>query len=128
MADLIVFAPRDAGIAAVAGLKQDLLAALDNAGSDDVVILDLGKVTSADSALAQLVISFKHEARKRKKQIAIDGEDSKNSVSALLGCDVVCEACTFNVFKDKTGLIPVEDIQRSNTSTQGTSKTKRSRS
>ncbi|MDX9958362.1 MAG: STAS domain-containing protein [Spirochaetia bacterium] len=106
MADRVVVAPRDAGIASVAAFRLELLAAMDKAGPDDTVVLDLGGVHTADSAFAQLVIAFKHEARLRNQRMGIEGEGSKNRVSTLLGCDVVCEACAFNSFKTRSGLVP----------------------
>jgi hypothetical protein len=108
VADLVVVAPRDAGVAAVAAFRLDLLAAMDNAGPDDAVVLDLGGVNTADSAFAQLVLAFRHEARLRNQRIAVEGESSRNCVSALLGCDVVCEACAFNDFRTKTDLVPAK--------------------
>ena len=99
MAEFSVLAPRDAGVQAVSALRLSLLAAMDKAGPGDSIVLDLGKLASADSALAQLIISFRHEAKLRKHNAVVEGEDSKNSVSALLGCDVVCEACAFNDFR-----------------------------
>lgn len=99
MAEFSVLAPRDAGVQAVSALRLSLLAAMDKAGPGDSIVLDLGKLASADSALAQLIISFRQEAKLRKQNAVVEGEDSKNSVSALLGCDVVCEACAFNDFR-----------------------------
>jgi hypothetical protein len=106
VADRVVVAPREAGVAAMAVLRLDLLAAMDSAGPDDAVVLDLGTISNADSAFAQLMIAFRNEAMLRKLRIVIEGESSKNSVSALLGCDTVCEACAFNDFKARISVIP----------------------
>jgi hypothetical protein len=115
VADRVVVAPRESGVAAMADLRLDLLAAMDKAGPDDTVILDMGNISNADSAFAQLVIAFRHEARLRDQRIVLAGEGSKNSVSALLGCDTVCEACAFNDFKARitqvpTGMVPAEVV------------------
>ena len=66
MAEFLVLAPKDAGITAVAALRRSLLETMERAEPDDSVVLDLGAVTSADSSLAQLIISFRLEAKKRK--------------------------------------------------------------
>lgn len=99
MAEFSVPAPRDSGVIAVSSLRLSLLAAMDKAGPGDSIVLDLGTLASADSALAQLIIAFRLEAKLRKQNAVVQGEDSRLSVSALLGCDVVCEACLFNDFK-----------------------------
>lgn len=125
MADRIVVAPRDAGVATMAALRLDLLAAMDKAGPDDAVVLDLGILSSADSAFAQLVIAFRHEAKLRKQHIVIKGENSKNSVSALLGCDVVCETCAFRDFKARTSLVPARVIPVAETESRAAPKSKR---
>lgn len=127
MADRVVVAPRDSGIAAVAALRLDLLAAMDKAGPDDTVVLDLGGIGYADSAFAQLVIAFKHEASLQKQRIAIKGEDSKNSVSALLCCDAVCETCLFNDFSARVSLATADDIPLAQAMIRTASKTKRSK-
>jgi ABC-type transporter Mla MlaB component len=101
VAEFSVLAPKDAGISSVSELRVSLLAVMDKAGPGDTIILDLSKLASADSSLAQLIIAFRHEARVRNQTTLIEGEDSKHSVSALLGCDVVCEACTFNDFRTR---------------------------
>ena len=101
MAEFSVLAPRDAGMQSVSSLRLSLMAVMDKAGPGDSIVLDLGKLASADSALAQLIISFRHEAKLRKQIAVVEGEDSRHSVSALLGCDVVCEACAFNEFRAK---------------------------
>ncbi len=110
MADRVVVAPHESGVAAMATLKLDLLAAMDKAAKDDAVILALGSISTADSAFAQLVIAFRHEAKLRKQRIVIEGESSETSVSALLGCDVVCEACAFNDLKTRTSQVPTGGV------------------
>jgi hypothetical protein len=125
MADRVVVAPRDAGVAAMASLRLELLEAMDKASPDDEVVLDLSTINNADSALAQLVIAFRHEAIIRKQRIAIEGENSKNSVAALLGCDVMCEACAFNDLKAKTSLAPAEVIPLAKAKTRNASTNKR---
>jgi hypothetical protein len=74
---------------------------MEKAGPEDRVVLDLGALASADSTLAQLIIAFRLEAKLRKLDAVVKGEDSRVSVSSLLGCDVVCEACAFNDFRAK---------------------------
>jgi hypothetical protein len=101
VAEFSVLAPKDSGISSVSELSLSLLAVMDKAGPGDSIVLDLSKLASADSSLAQLIIAFRHEARVRKQIALIEGEDSKYSVSALLGCDVVCEACMFNDFRTR---------------------------
>ncbi|OHD80646.1 MAG: hypothetical protein A3J97_01950 [Spirochaetes bacterium RIFOXYC1_FULL_54_7] len=98
MAEFSVLAPREAGVTAVSALRLSLLAVMDKAGPGDSIVLDLGKLASADSALAQLIIAFRLEARLRQLKGLIQGETSRLSVSALLGCDMVCEACTYYGF------------------------------
>jgi ABC-type transporter Mla MlaB component len=122
-----VVAPRDAGVAAVAAFRLDLLAAMDKAGPDDTVVLDLGGVDTADSAFAQLIIAFKHEARLRNQRITIEGEGSKNSISVLLGCDVVCEACAFKDFQTKASLVPATVSPVAKSASRAAPKTKRSK-
>jgi len=58
----------------MASLKLDLLAAMDKAGPDDAVVLDLRDMSKADSAFAQLIIAFRQEASLRKQRIVIEGE------------------------------------------------------
>jgi hypothetical protein len=83
---------------------------MDKAGPGDSIVLDLGKLATADSALAQLVIAFRQEAELREQKAVVEGENSKLSVAALLGCDVVCEACTFNAFRAKVDSGPGPDM------------------
>lgn len=101
VADLFIKASRDATVGAVASLKMALLSAMDKASPEDSIVFDISGVEQADSALAQLIISFRLEAKQRKLNALIEGEHARLSVSVLLGCDVVCEACTFNDFRTK---------------------------
>jgi len=110
VAEFSVLAPSDAGVAAVASLRLSLLAVMDKAGPGDSIVLDLGKLATADSALAQLVIAFRQEAKLREQKAVVEGEDSKLSVAGLLGCDVVCEACTFNALRGKVDSGPGSDM------------------
>jgi hypothetical protein len=87
MRELSVIAPADAGIAAVAGLKAELMAAFGEAAPGSRVLLDLSKTEKADSALAQLVIAARAEAAERKLELVVTGDDKERSVCALLSCD-----------------------------------------
>ncbi len=90
MADIIVSAPADSGIGAVAGLKAELMAALDKAGPAGVVRFELDKVVRSDSSLAQLVMAVQAEARARSVKAVVQGADG--SLSAMLACDRIDEA------------------------------------
>lgn len=89
MADIVVSAPADSGIGAVAGLKVRLMAALDEAGPSGSVRLEIDKVERADSSFAQLVMAFKAEARARSIRAVVAG--GEGSLSATLACDRLYE-------------------------------------
>lgn len=87
MLEITVLAPEDSGIAAVAGLKAELMAALKKAGSGSTIVFDISKAKRADSSLAQLIIALEREASaKGCKVVVLDG-DANRTTRTMLCCD-----------------------------------------
>lgn len=94
MLDITVLAPEDAGIAAVAELRTELLSATENAKPGSVVVFDLSNVEKADSSLAQLIIALKAEAASKGFSVTIKGDKAVASLHAMLSCDFEDEGCS----------------------------------
>lgn len=102
MAELLIKAPAESNIEAAAALKAELAAALDRAGAKDTLVFDLSDVRRSDSSLAQLAISLSREAAERGINACLVGDTGERALSAMLGCDVNCEACAFKKFHEHT--------------------------
>ncbi len=89
MLEITVLAPEDSGIAAVAGIKAELLAALDKAGSGSTIVLDISKARRADSSLAQLFIALEREAVAKGCKTVIKDSDASRSLRTMLCCDAM---------------------------------------
>ena len=87
MRKFVVKAPAECRVDAAAGLKTELLAALDQAEGKAPVTLDISGVERADSSLAQLVLAFMKEAEARGAEAVLVGDTGFRSVPSLLGCD-----------------------------------------
>lgn len=83
--------PDNASISAVSEIRHELLAALGTAASGDSILLDASATTSADSSLAQLLLSFKAEAAANGVQVSITGLKESLSLKSLLCCDAMNE-------------------------------------
>ena len=94
MLNVTVFAPEDAGIAAVSELRTELLAATEKAKAGSTIVLDLSRVERADSSLAQLIIALKAEAAAKDFSLSIRGDDERSSLRALLSCDSEEDGCS----------------------------------
>jgi hypothetical protein len=85
--EITVLAPEDSGIAAVAGIKSELMAALKKAGSGSTIILDISNARKADSSLAQLVIALEREAAAKDCNVVIRNNDAQRSLRTMFCCD-----------------------------------------
>jgi hypothetical protein len=102
VADIVIKAPAESCIEAAAALKADLLAGIGRAGAKDTLVFDLSDVRRSDSSLAQLAISLSEEAAERGIQARLVGDAGERALSAMLGCDVSCDACAFKKFHEHT--------------------------
>ncbi len=102
MAELLIKAPPESCVDAAAAIKAELAAALDRAGAKDTVIFDLSELRRSDSSLAQLALAFSAEAAERGIAARLDGDSGERALSAMLGCDVSCDACAFKKFHEHT--------------------------
>ena len=91
MFDITVFTPEDAGIASVAAIKSELMAAVEKATASSTIILDISKTKKADSSLAQLIVSFRTEVAMKGLKAAIRGDTEERSMKAMLCCDFLDE-------------------------------------
>lgn len=89
MLEITVLAPEDSGIAAVAGIKAELVAALEKAGSGATIVLDISKARRADSSLAQLVIALERAAAAKGCKTAIRDSDANRSLRTMFCCDSI---------------------------------------
>ncbi|OHD19661.1 MAG: hypothetical protein A2Y38_11805 [Spirochaetes bacterium GWB1_59_5] len=89
MLDITVLAPENSGIAAVAGIKAELMAALDKAGSGSTILLDISKTKRADSSLAQLIIAFERDAAAKGCKSVIRESESRHSLLTMFCCDSI---------------------------------------
>jgi len=85
--EITVLAPEDSGIAAVAGIKAEFMAALKKAGSGSTIVFDMSKAKRTDSSLAQLVITLEREAAARDCKAVVKDGDAHRSLRTMLCCD-----------------------------------------
>lgn len=87
MLDITVMAPEDSGIAAVAGIKAELMASLQKAKPGSTILFDISKARRADSSLAQLIIAFGHEAATKGCTATVRDGAGSRSLPGMCCCD-----------------------------------------
>ncbi|MBN2873760.1 MAG: hypothetical protein JXM71_01595 [Spirochaetales bacterium] len=93
MIDITVAIPEDAGIQAIAGIRTELAAAMEEAHAGAHITLNLGTMKKSDSSLAQLIIAFMVEARRRELTWTIRGNEGERSLYSMLCCDNAGDSC-----------------------------------
>lgn len=91
MLDLTVHTPEDAGISAVAGIRVELMAAIEQARRGSTITLDLSRTRKSDSSLAQLIVSCKAEAAAKGLKLEVKAAGEEQSLLSMLSCDSMGE-------------------------------------
>lgn len=91
MLETTVYAPEDAGISAVAGIRAELVAAIDKSVRGSTIVFDLGRTSKADSSLAQLIVSSRVAAEAKGITLAVKTTSDGLSMFSLLSCDSMDE-------------------------------------
>jgi len=89
--EITVYAPEEAGIATIAGIREELLAAMVKTDRASTLVLDLSRTRKADSSLAQLIVALKTEAAAKGLRLVVKTEGDAQSLLSLLSCDSMDE-------------------------------------